>query len=485
VPDLSDRTETDFSVFGRVDREAGTALAEGPAELAAWWSLLGSERLDALVERLLAENLTLEQARQRVLASRARYGATASARLPSADGSATYARAGTRNDGINFAGPPPGREVDVWSVATSAAWELDLWGRVARLVEGAEADIDIAVEDLHAAGVALVSELVLAYVDATTFAERERTARRDVEVRRDTLRSIELYAAAGRGTRLEVEGARQALARAEARVPELVRARRQAENRIAVLVGDRPTDGLVDGDETLTLPPSIGLGLPADLLSRRSDVRRAERALARAVAGIGVAEAERLPRITIGGTLALRALQFGTFANGLDTLSYQLGPNLSVPLFTGGRLKSIVELREIEAEQAALAFEQSLLQAIEEVETAAEGVVRTRERLARLGGAVEAAERTVVLTEQLEDAGRAAATAVWDAEAARVALEDERLEARRSALVQTVSLYRALGGGWEHVEWMPSEVSDAEGDAATEPSTGRDATVRSAKDGGN
>jgi NodT family efflux transporter outer membrane factor (OMF) lipoprotein len=418
--------------------------------LALWWQKLGSTELDALAQQLLRQNLSLAEARQRVVAARARRGIAHAERLPQVDAGAGYTRAGTGDESLNFVGPPPGRDVSVYSASLDAGWELDLWGRVARLVEAADADIEVTVEDYRDAAVSLLAELALAYVDATTLHERLATLQRSIDLQTETVRLAQSRFDAGTGARLDVEQSRRELEQTRARVPQLERDLAAAENRIAVLVGERPADGLVAAATPLTLPPGIGRGVPADLLERRADVRRAERALAAAVARIGAAEAERYPSISITGTVALRAMDLDTLASS-DALAYSVGPSLTVPVFRGGLIESEVQLREADAEGARIAFERALLAAIGEVEDAAVGVARTRERAQALAAAAEAARRTATMAQQLYDAGLRDLLQVIDAQRAQVAVEDDLLVARQAAFAQTIGLYRALGGGFEPI----------------------------------
>lgn len=444
-PDLSSRTGPAWR------QPAGDGVAAARQELGQWWRQLGSDELTALSARLLLQNLSLAESRQRIVVARAARGIADAERLPQLQGDAGYLRAGTGERSLDFQGPPPGRQVEVYAAGVTAGWELDLWGRVRRLVEAADADIDVRVEDYRAAAVALLGELARAYVDASTQHQRLQATTRLIELQRQTVTLLQSRLDAGNGARLDVEQARRELATTAAQVPTLQLALAAAENRVAVLVGERPTDGLVQASAALQLPPAIGLGLPADLLSRRPDVRARERSLAAAVARIGVAEAERYPRLSLGGTLALRAQNGDALWSGVDGLSWSIGPSLSLPLFTGGRVDAAVAERTAEATAARLGLERVLLAAIGEVETAACGVVRSRQRLDQLQTAVVAAQNAAELARQLYAAGSRPLLLLLDAQRAQVAAEDAVLLGRQTALVQSIELYLALGGGYEPI----------------------------------
>jgi len=444
-PDLSARTEPAWR------EPSGPEITRTRADLARWWQYLESDELDALAERLVHDNLSLAEARQRIVAAHARSAIAGADRRPRVDADVGYVRAGTGDQSVNFIGPPPGQEVSVTSAGVAALWELDFWGRVGRLVEAADAGVDVAVEDYRDASVSLLAELALAYVEACSAHALLDLQRRDVDLRRRTVELARSRLGAGNGSRLDVEQAERELERSRARAPELERTLRAAENRVAVLVGARPADGFVAARDPLSLPPEIGIGLPADLLARRADVRAAERRLAEAVARVGVAEAERYPRITIHGTLTLGARTLDALAAGSDALSYSIGPSLVVPLFAGGRLEARVRLEEAQAEAARLAFEQALLRATEEVENAAEGSVRARQRVLRLEAAAARARAAATLAGELYASGLQGLLAVLDAQREELAIESDLLLARQAALGQAIALYRALGGGWEPI----------------------------------
>ncbi|MBK7644416.1 MAG: efflux transporter outer membrane subunit [Planctomycetes bacterium] len=445
-PDVAARTDAAWR------EPAGAAVNSERIALARWWEKFGSPELSGLATQLVSQNLSLAQARQRVVTSRARRGIADAARLPQLNGGASYTRAGTGNESLNFQGPPPGQDVDVYSASMTAGWELDLWGRVARLVEAADAQIDVAVEDYRDAAVSLLAELALAYVDANTLHQRIDVLGRNVELLEQTLRLAQSRLDAGLGARIDVEQAQRELESTRARLPELQQALAQAENRIAVLVGERPRDEFVHAADALSLPPAVGLGLPADLLARRADVRRSERRLAAASASLGASEAERYPSIWISGTLALRARDFDTLGSGAPALSYSVGPGLSVPLFSGGRIQSDIATSRSELETARIDFERALLTAVGEVESSASGVVHTRERAQRLEAAATSARKTVELAQELYQSGSRSLLQLVDAQRALVSSEDALLLARQAALAQTITLYRALGGGFEPIE---------------------------------
>jgi multidrug efflux system outer membrane protein len=459
-----------------------TELVTGPttsltpsSPTAAWWRSFGDPELERLVGALGEGNLTLAEARERIVEARARRGIVNAERLPQVDLSAEYLRAGTGDKGLAFQGAPPGVDTDLYGVGAMAGWEVDLWGRVARLAEAADRDIEASVESYRDAAVSLVAELTLSYVDVRALGHRLELLDRNVELLEKSLALAKSRYQAGTGTELDVTQARRLLQHTQAREPELRRALAVATDEVAVLLGRPPADGLV-GPGAMPQPPAlVGMGLPADLITRRADVRRAERQYAATVARVGAAEGERYPRLKLFGQLSL---QTGNAADLVDpeALVYSLGPSLTFPLFAGGRIESNVRVQKSKAEQARIALEKTLLDAVAEVENAAAGVVQTQKRVELLAGAADDARRSVDLAEQLYRAGTRDLLQVVDAQRELVEVEDELVVARRDALDEIVRLYRALGGGW------PVLTGEEEKEKETVPAAGIAATDISAAD---
>ena len=236
-----------------------------------------------------------------------------------------------------------------------------------------------------------------------------------------------------------------------------------AQNRIGVLIGQPPEADILKPGRPPSVPRLIGIGLPVDLLVRRPDIRAAERRYAAAVAQIGAAEADKYVRLSLSGTLRLQTDTTSALLNK-DALVYMLNPGIQFPLFTGGRIRSNIQVRQSQAEQARLALEQKILEALSEVENAATGVVRSQEQVIDLTAAQEAAEQSVQLAENLYGAGLGDYFQLIDAEEKQVALQELLLLARQGALAQVVQLYRALSGGFQ----VP-ESPDGAGASTVEP----------------
>jgi multidrug efflux system outer membrane protein len=452
-PDLSGYTK---QAWHAASLEGSQALDGQAQPMTAWWRQFKDQELRSLVERLVGSNVALAEARERIVQSRARRGIVNADHLPQIDLTANYARVGTGKEAVSFQGPPPGEEVNLYAAGVIAGWELDLWGRVGRLVEAADAQIEASYADYHDMMVSLAAELTLAYIDARTLRARLNMVGRNIALQEKTLDLSETRYRAGTGTQLQIAQSKQLLESTRALIPEYQRALTVAENRINVLLGQPPGAKVLKPGPLPSVPPLIGIGLPVDLLVRRPDIRGAERRYAAAVAQIGAAEADRYVRLSLSGTLSLQTDTSSALLDK-DGLIYMLGPGLQFPLFSGGRIRSNIQVRQSQAEQRRLALEQKILEALSEVENAAAGVIRSQEQVINLTASEKAAQQSVHLANNLYRAGLGDFFQVIDAEEKLVAVQEKLLLARRGALAQVVQLYRALGGGWQVLECPDSD----------------------------
>jgi len=430
------------SAGGSTEASGGSAR-----DISRWWGGLGDDELTDLIERSFGANLGLAEARERVIEARARRGIANADRLPTLDAEGSYSRVQTGDDSLVVGGAPPGIEADVYSLGAVAGWELDLWGRVARLVEAADADIEFAVEDLRAARVALAAEVAREVVLIRAVDRDIELVGSTVATDRDAVEIARARAAAGFGDELDIARAQRELESNLALLPGLHADRRGSEFRLAVLLGAAPGEVEVGrgGMPRRDVVPS--LGVPADLLFRRPDLRRAERELAAATARAAAAEAERLPRVTLSGSISLQGPDLGDAFNP-DAYLLQAGPGISLPVFQGGRIRGRVLQAESRQRAALVRLEAVVLDALAEVETASMRRVRSEERAAGLAAAEAAARTAEDLSADRYNAGRVDFLDVTEARRSRLAIERARVSAERDALLRLIDLYASLGGGW-------------------------------------
>ena len=431
----------------RAEPEAG--FQEGAAELAAWWRELRDPQLAGFVERAIGEGLDLRAALARVRQARALRGSAAAERTPTVDGTASYQRRSeSENTPIGAFAP----DNDQVAVGLDASWEVDLWGRVRRSVEAADADLEASLEDARDVAVTVAAETARAYVDLRAFQSRLAIARQNVALQEETRELVRGRFEAGLVGERDVAQASINLETTRSRVPALEVGLRAAENRLAVLTGRAPgafAEELAEARPIPRPPERIATGVPADLLRRRPDVRAAERRLAAEVARIGVAEGELYPRLTLAGTLGYAADDSSELLESRSGL-FGFGPSLRWSLFDGGRLRELVRAQDARAEEAALAWERAVLDALEEAENARTAFAREQVRRDFLAAATGEARRAVEFARTQYGEGLTDFLAVLDSERALADLEDQLSASDAAVTTGLVALYQALGGGFEH-----------------------------------
>ncbi len=447
---------------------AASDLQGDTAPLTQWWSLFNDPLLDALIARAATNNLNLKIAVARIAEARALRGVAKSGLAPQVDGTASAQAMRFSEQTTPFA-PGGDPETGFYSVGATASWELDVWGRVRRAIESADASLMATVEDYRDILVLLYAEVAIAYVDVRTLQERIRYAEKNAEAQDETLGLTRNLNSAGLVGDLDVSQARLNLARTRSVIPTYKALLVQSVNRLSVLLGLMP--GLLEAElmrpgRIPTPPDSITAGLPADLLRNRPDIRRAERSLAAQTAMIGVATADLYPQFGLPGTLALEALDIGNLDG--SSLAYSFGPTLRWTLFSGGRIRNTIRAEEARTEQALLGYEQTVLLALEDTENAFVALAQERDRQQIVGEARNAAQTSVSLVKDLYTSGLTHFQNVLDMERSLAVEEDNLATSRGNVAANAISVYRALGGGWDPMLDPPATDDDASGESASD-----------------
>lgn len=427
--------------------EAGTYSAES-VEVGFW---RGFE--DPLLARLVDEGLAHNQDLRAALA---RYDqARAGLRLARADRFPTVTAGAEAASARHSADQLPGvartdRDVDSYAAHVSAAWELDFFGRVRRSVEAARASAEAGAADLATLRVAVVGELAAAYFELRGLQAQLAVAQGNADNQADSLALVLAREEAGRGSALDTARARAQLELTRARLPALEAAVAERIHRIAVLAGREPQAliGELAAPAALpALPARVAVGAPGDLLRRRPDVRAAERRLAAATARIGVASADLFPRLTLGGLIGSQAVSTGElFARDSETRLLALGIDWS--FLDVGRVRARIAAAEAGAEAGLAEYQQAVLRALEEAETALVRYARAHDERAHLAEAAAAAREAAGLARTRFDAGAADFLQVLDAERVRLEAEDQLAQADTRLAVGLVAVHRALAGAW-------------------------------------
>ncbi|MDD2557135.1 MAG: efflux transporter outer membrane subunit [Desulfuromonas sp.] len=417
--------------------------------LAQWWKQFNDPLLNELVTDALAANLDLATARAQLREARARRDMSGARLGPALDASLT----GTSSK-------PSGSESTrkLFSAGFDASWEPDIFGGVRRGVEAASADVDASTESLRDTRVSLAAEVVLNYVDLRTTEQRLVLTEASIAARSESYELTQWRAQAGLVSELDVAQARTELESARAALPALRAAITGAQNRLAVLLGRSPGELQARLIATRTVPPTVPLaaretavGIPAAVLHMRPDVRTAERRLAAQTARLGEAEAARYPSFRLSGSIGLEALTFSRLGDGgADTRSLLGG--VTAPIFHSGSIIANIEVQNALLEQARLAYESTVLTALEDVENALDGVVNADQRRAQLALATSAARVTLTIAEHRYASGLIDFLAVLDSQRTLLNLEDQLASSTGDLATAQIKLYKALGGGWSPTE---------------------------------
>jgi NodT family efflux transporter outer membrane factor (OMF) lipoprotein len=344
------------------------------------------------------------------------------------------------------------REFSIWTVGTQFAWELDFWGRFRRSIEAADAQLDASVEDYDDVLVILIGDVAGAYVEIRTLEQRLRYARANVGNQTGSLRIAEVKEEEGISTRLDVAQAVTNIAQTEAAIPQFEAQLRQAQNRLCVLMGIPPQDitAILAKTPSIipTAPSEVAVGIPADLIRRRPDVRRAERLVAVQSAEIGIAETDLYPAFTINGQIFVRANQFQDLFQSTAT-GGGVGPSFNWNIFNYGRIRNLIAVEEAQFMQQVAIYQQTVLDANREAEDAIVAFLQAQEQVRILQTGAAAAVESRDLVNDLYEGGRADFGRVFVAELFLVQQQDALAVAEGEVARSLVNIYRALGGGWQ------------------------------------
>ncbi|MGH6834916.1 MAG: efflux transporter outer membrane subunit [Methylocella sp.] len=443
---------------------APEAAAKGDASPVdpAWWTAFRDPTLTSLAARVATANLDVNSATLRRAESRAQLGVTAAAAVPAINGDASYQRQLFSENGLVSLGKalaPPGTPfvvppISIYQPGFDASWELDLWGHVRRQIEAATAQVEAAENQRRDMLVSTLAELARDYIQLRGAQAQIAISKENLNSTNEILQLTKTRAARGLTTQLDVENAAAEAASIKAQLPGLENQESMGINALSLLL-DEPPDSLrselARAKPVPPAPPRVPLGIASELARRRPDIRAAEAQLHAATADIGVAVAEFYPSVKLNSSNAnvgLNALDFKDLWKG-SSLQYVLGPSLSIPIFDGGRLKSMLELREIQQQEAAITYRKTVLQAWHDVVNALVAYRTEQQRRARLKDQVDHSRRALALSRTRYDNGVIDFITVLDA--ARTLLQAELQYAQSTTNVSTnvVQLYKALGGGWE------------------------------------
>jgi outer membrane protein, multidrug efflux system len=431
-----------------------------------WWRMLQDEHLDKLIAGAVENNLDLRQAEARILEARAQRAVVAGGEWPAVEATAGYQwnRLSQNARPYNaFTVPGFPWEFSTYQMGFDAAWELDLFGGTRRTVEAADATVQARQENLHAVLVTLQAEVARNYVELRSFQRQRILALHNLELQNQTLALTKDRLKNGVGSDLDVSRAQALVAATAAEVPLYDRGEWQALHRLAVLT-HQPLEDVLDLRTEAPIPAAptvVMVGVPADLLRRRPDIRRAERELAAATARVGGAEADLYPKLSLTGVFTLQSASIDDLWNWRSRM-FSLGPTISWPIFEAGRLRAVVAVRNSQQQQALVAYEQTVQGAIQEVRDQMVTFATERRRHEALAQAITANRDALNLGTDLYAQGLTDFLTVLDAQ--RQVDQAENALVRSQAVVDEslIALYKALGGGWQNEAPAETQVSKQE-----------------------
>ncbi len=449
-----------------------------PADFGTWWNVFNDPVLDDLVESAYEQNLPLRIAGIRILEARAVLGIAVGNQYPQVQqGRGTYTRV---NLSEHTANTQPGLDVAYGEIdlGFDAAWELDLWGKFRRTVESSLGNLEASIANYDDILVSLMAEVARTYVVIRTLEARLAIARENVRIQERSLEIAEVRFEGGEVTELDVQQARALLGDTQALIPRLEASLRQARNGLSILLGVLPgelDDILSEPKPIPTVPAEVAVGVPAELLRRRPDVRLAERQVATQSALIGVAKADLYPHFSLFGSIGLRASDAAiTAAGGLsgsefsdlwdsDSLEFFAGPAVGWDIFNYGRIRNRVRVQDARFQQLAVSYQNTVLRAAQEVEDATVAFLRAQEEVNFLSNSVQAAKRSVDLSLLQYREGLVDYQRVLDTQRFLVQAQDQLTSTTGSVGLNLIAMYKALGGGWQirvGKDFVPEEIKE-------------------------
>ena len=479
-------TDTHGPTLANDARVGSLPVAAAPSP--SWWSVFDDPELTSLESRVARANLSVRQATYRLVESRAQRQVTASALYPSLQGTGSYMRdklpnrvvqralqsgisglpvAGSQLDAIRQeAGEVKIPPVDLWQDAIDATYEVDLWGQVRRQVEAATAQLEQSADARRSALISAEAEIARDYVELRGDQTLLRIQQDNLRTAQQTLTLTRQRYTGGLTTDLDVQNALAQVSSTQSQVPNLQQQITEEINAISLLLG-APPQALASELQTPSpvppVPPRVPVGVPSALVLRRPDVRQAADQLHAATAQIGVAIAAFYPQVTLTGNLNELSLQFRDLFTW-QSAGYEFGPSVTLPLFEGGRLRGQLRLDKAQQAEAAVNYEQTVLQAWHDVDNALTSYGGEQERRDQLALSVDASRKALTLAEDQYAHGLTSFLDVLNAERTLLAAQQQFASSTTTVSTNLVQLYTALGGGWENT--YPAAIMPAAADEA-------------------
>jgi len=421
-----------------------------PAD-AAWWKSFHDAELDSLIVRAAQSNLNLRAALARVREARAAARVVSADLSPTLNASGSYARNRYSGNGVFPFPPGTALENNVYQAGFDAAWEMDVFGGTRRAQQAARAEIAVAEYGRRYLLISLAAEVARDYVEARAFQRRLAVANANIKAQEQILALTRDRFAKGLTGELDVQQADALLSSTRGQAPLFENGFRNAVYQLGLLLGQPPgalLDELAGAAPIPAAPPAVPVGLPSDLLLRRPDVQQAERQLAAATARVGAAASDLYPKFSLTGDVGLQSVSMADWFTA-GSRFWTFGPTVQWRIFDAGRIRANIRVQDARVDQTLAAYEQSMLAAFTDVETALTAYAREQTRRQSLARAAQANEQAVALAADLYRNGLADFLSVLDSQRSLYQSQDALIESERAVSSDLIALYKALGGGWE------------------------------------
>ena len=444
--------KADVSSISDASAEQGRRASITKQGLVSWWKVFNDPVLSGLIQEAIEGNLDVRQARAKVREARAQLTISRAGLFPSVDATGSYQQTRAITS-YNADDEALRAENTYYSAGFDASWEIDIFGGTRRGVEAAKADIQSQQASLESVWVSMAGEVAQTYVAIRSYQERLAVAENNLKAQADTLGILQARYKAGLSDELDVQQARYNLEKSRSTIPTLKSGLERSFNALAVLVGKMPGKLQKRLEKSQAIPKapfSVVLKIPADTLRQRPDIRMAERALAAQTARIGVATADLYPKFYLIGSIGLESMKSSKLFNA-DSNVWSILPSVTWPIFRAGSIRANIEVQNAKQEQLAAQYDKAVLVAVKEIRNSLTAFNQEQQRLAALTSAVDAAQKAADIAQDKYRQGLVNFNDVLDAQRSLFSYDDQRITSQEAITGDIISLYKALGGGWQHM----------------------------------
>ena len=418
------------------------------ANLREWWKEFKDPKIDQLIQEAMQANFDVRTAAAKLRESRAIRGTIAPDRLPQVNSGGTVQRI----ESLQAIGAAPTRvTTNLFDAEFDASWELDIWGQTGKKITAADADTASAAENQRDVFISVAAETARTYIELRGFQKRLEIANANIRIQQEIYDLTKQLYSAEIINQLDISRAEAQLTLTQAQVPLLEQMVKQTLNRLTFMLGKADASAynyLLEEAPLPTLPPRVPIGLPSDLLRRRPDIRRAEQDLIAANARVGVAVRDLFPRFSLTGSLGLKSNDIDEWGE-MGSRFWSFGPNFSWPILDFGRIRSNIKVQEARQEKALISYEQAVANAFRNAEDALIAYGKEQIRNDSLTKSFKACQVAVDIAKRRYEEGVTDFLEVLDAGRTLYSTEDALSQSTEQMAVNLISLYKALGGGWD------------------------------------